>query len=86
MIEEIMNSELKPVLDAGYTLDTGYLDDENTHFYFYLHSPDKNRKKSVYGHMLPREMTDREIAFAASYFLLGTLEGRGKINMEKVTA
>jgi hypothetical protein len=85
MIEELMTIELKAVLDAGYTLDIGYLDDAKTHFFFYLHSPNKDRKKSVYGHMLPREMSDREIAFSASYFLLGTLEGRGKINMEKVT-
>lgn len=65
MIEELMKIELKAVLDAGYILDIGYMDDEKTHFFFYLHDPKIDRKKGVYGHMLPKEMTDREIAFAA---------------------
>jgi hypothetical protein len=85
-IDKLMRSELTAVLDAGYTLELGYTDEAQKEFCFYLHASNMDRKKSVYGHMKTNDLTDREIAFAASYFLLGTLEGRGKINMEKVTA
>lgn len=87
MIDQIMREELKAVLDAGYMLSTGYMDNDEDHFFFYLFPPNGDAKKGIYGNMQhTKRMTEREIAFAASYFLLGTLEGRGKINMEKVTA
>lgn len=89
MIEKIMRDELKNVLDEGYDIQTGYLEDSNDNdktFFFYLHAPDRDQSKSIFGHMRQtKTMTKREIAFAASYFLLGTLEGRGIINLEKVT-
>jgi hypothetical protein len=88
-IEETMRNELKDVLDRGYELQLGFFDDsidKDKTFYFYLHEPGRNHEKSIFGHMRrTQRMTEREIAFAASYYLLGTLEGRGQINMEKVT-
>lgn len=84
MIEETMNNELKSLLDAGYTLSTGYYENDSDHFFFYLFPPNGDRKKGIYGNMQrTKHMTPREIA--ASYYLLGTLEGRGTINLEKVT-
>ena len=86
MIDETMRAELKDVLDQGYMLSTGYMDGDADHFYFYLFPPDGNRKNGIYGNMQrTKRMTPGEIAFAASYYLLGALEGRGKLNMEKVT-